>query len=168
MQSLRCCAGSGSTDSVARCVRMDPHEPLLDLAEEDEGEAANNKRRSTGEYPFGLALPVFLVCINQLSNVVSSEVTQIQETSGAAPFDSPLFTIWINHTVTGILCLSIALVQSYSEGRTLEQKLLAANYPLRTAVIDGLVLGLLFFVSATEWAFALSADIPVRYCVITP
>ena len=47
-------------------------------------------------------LAVFLVVINQIGNVGSGELMQYQETHGAQPFDNPYFSIWFNHSVTGL------------------------------------------------------------------
>jgi len=102
-----------------------------------------------------VAIAVILICINQVGNVGSSELTQYQETNGAKPFDSPYFSIWFNHSVTGLGCYFVALLQCWLyHKKTVLQMLQDSGFSVREACADSILLGVVYQMFNVCWAAA--------------
>jgi hypothetical protein len=93
--------------------------------------------------------------------VGSSGLMQFQESHGASPFDSPYFSIWFNHSVTGLCCFAVAVAQSSFEKRSIEQKLASAKFTQRQAMIESAGLATVFQLFNVCWAASMSAGTPV-------
>jgi solute carrier family 35 protein F3/4 len=117
-----------------------------------EGEARSAKPRSAKWWP------VFLIMINQAGNIGSSELMQMQETRGPKPFDSPYWSIWFNHCVTGFTCALIVGTQlAMQRGSSLQRLLHDAGYSrIRTFAWDAVVLAVWCQLFNICWAVAVS------------
>ena len=61
--------------------------------------------------PHARAAGVLVVLLNQVLNCFSGELMQYQESGGgAAGFDKPFFSVWFNHSFTGLLSFVAAFV----------------------------------------------------------
>jgi drug/metabolite transporter (DMT)-like permease len=81
--------------------KLHAEEPLLlDFADA----ASREQAWSSSTYIWGTTL----VLIGVVVNVASNEVLRQQESS-TGEFNGPIFSIWFNHTFTGLMCMAMAL-----------------------------------------------------------
>jgi len=101
-------------------------------------------------------LAALLVCLNVVCNVASGEFIQFQETSGARPFDSPYFSIWFNHCITGIAAALILALRLWLQRRSLDQLLHASAYTRVALARDSILLAIVFEAFNICWAESVS------------
>ena len=103
-----------------------------------------------------LVFAAILVCVNQVGNVGSGELMQFQEDRGAHRFDSPYFSIWFNHSATGVSALLMLALQLKLQQKTLLEMLFASGYSANVLARDSVMLTLLFQLYNMCWAESIS------------